>query len=65
MNTLQTNTFYQTENCLLNLHIIVNEDTIEQYFEAITPSGILIDYNFFIRNIYMLKTMEGLLDSIK
>ncbi len=65
MNTLQTNTVYQTENCFLNLHIFANEDTIEQYFEAITPSGILIDYNFFIRNIYMLKTMEGLLDSIK
>ena len=65
MNTLQTNTFYQTENCLLNLHIIVNEDTIEQYFEAITPSGIFIDDNFLIGNIYVLQAMEGLLDRIK
>lgn len=65
MNTLQTSIIYQTEDCQLNLHFIVNEGTIEHYFEAITPSGIFIDDNFLIGNIYVLQAMEGLLDRIK
>jgi hypothetical protein len=65
MNTLLTTTIYQTEDCQLNLHFIVNEDKVEHYFEAITPSGIFIDDNFLIGNIYVVKSMEGLLDRIK
>jgi hypothetical protein len=65
MNTLLTTTIYQTEDSQLNQHFMVNEDTVEHYFEAITPSGIFIDDNFLIGNIYMLKATEGLLDCIK
>ena len=63
MNTLQTSTIYQTEDCQLNLHFIVNEDTVVHYFEAVTPNGTFIDDYFLIGNMYVLKAMEGLLDS--
>lgn len=58
MNTLQTTTLYQTEDCQLNLHFIQVNDTVVHYFESITPNGVFIDNDYLIGSMYMLKGME-------
>ena len=64
MNTLQTTTIYQTEDCQLNLHFIQVNDTIEHYFESITPNGVFIDNDFLIGSVFMLRNMENLMDQL-
>lgn len=59
MNTLQTTTLYQTEDCQLNLHFIQVNDTIEHYFESITPNGVFIDNDFLIGSVLMLRNIEN------
>ena len=61
MNTLQTTTLYQTEDCQLNLHIIQVNDTIEHYFESITPNSVFIDDDFLIGSVFMLRNMENIM----
>lgn len=58
MNTLQTKIIYQSKDSQLNLHFIQVSDTIEYYFEAITPNGVFIDNDYLIGSMYMLKGME-------
>ena len=65
MNTLQTTTIYQTEDCRLKLHFVVNEVEVHYYFEAITPNGSLIDNDFLIGNMYVLRSMESLMRQLK
>ena len=60
MNTLQTTTLYQTEDCQLNLHFIQVNDTIEHYFESITPNGVFIDNDFLISSVFMLRNIENI-----
>ena len=60
MNTSQTTTLYQTENYQLNLHFIQVNDTIEHYFESITPNGVFIDNDFLIGSVFMLRNMENI-----
>jgi len=58
MNTLQTKIIYQSKDSQLSLHFIQVNDTIEYYFEAITPNGVFIDNDYLIGSMYMLKGME-------
>ena len=64
MNTLQTTTIYQTEDCQLNLHFIQVNDTIEHYFESITPNGVFIDNDFLIGSVFMLRNVENIMDQL-
>ena len=64
MNTLQTTTLYQTDDCQLNLHFIQVNDTIEHYFESITPNGIFIDNDFLIGSVFMLRNMENIMNQL-
>jgi len=64
MNTLQTTTLYQTEDGQLNLHFIQVNDTIEHYFESITPNGVFIDNDFLIGSVFMLRNIENIMDQL-
>jgi len=64
MSKLQTTTLYQTEDCLLNLHFIQVNDTIEHYFESITPNGVFIDNDFLIGSVFMLRNIENIMDQL-
>jgi uncharacterized protein YfaP (DUF2135 family) len=65
MNTLQTTTIYQTKDCQLNLHFILNEGEVHYYHEAVTPHGTFIDDDFTIGNMYVLKSMESLMRQLE
>ena len=65
MNTLQTKTIYQTEDCQLNLYFIQENDSVVHYFECITPNGVFIDNDFLIGNMYLLKSMESLMSQLE
>ena len=60
MNTLQTTTLYQTEDCQINVHFIQVNDNIEHYFESITPNGVFIDNDFLIGSVFMLRNIENI-----
>ena len=64
MNTLQTTTLYQTEDCQLNLHFIQVNDAIEHYFESITPNGVFVDNDFLISSVFMLRNIENIMDQL-
>ena len=64
MNTLQTTTLYQTEDYQLNFHFIQVNDTIEHYFESITPNGVFIDNDFLIGSVFMLRNMENIMNQL-
>ena len=64
MNTLQTTTLYQTEDCQLNLHFIQVNGIIEHYFESITPNGVFIDNDFLIGSAFMLRNLESLMNQL-
>ncbi len=64
MNTLQTTTLYQSEDCQLNLHFIQVNDTVVHCFESITPNGVFIDNDFLIGSAFMLKNMEGIIEKL-
>ena len=51
MNSLQTTTLYQSEDCQLNLHFIQVNDTNEHYFESISSNGVFIDNDFRIGSV--------------
>jgi hypothetical protein len=58
MNTLQTKIIYQSKDSQLNIHFIQVNNTIEYYFEVITPNGVFMDNDYLIGSMYMLKGME-------
>ena len=64
MNTLQTKIIYQSKDSQLNLHFIQVNDTIEHYFESITPNGVFIDNDFLIGSVFMLRNMESLMNQL-
>lgn len=65
MNTLQTTTIYQTEDCQPKLHFIVNDGEVHYYHEAVTSYGTFIDDDFLIGNMYMRKSLESCRSQLK
>ena len=64
MNTLQTTALYQTEDCQLNLNYNQVNNTIEHYFESITPNGVFINNDFLIGSNFMIRNMENIMNQL-
>lgn len=65
MNRVQSTTIYQNDDFMLTLHLVQKEDVITHHFEASTPNGVFIDDDFLISNIYMLRSMDSLMNQLR
>ena len=64
MNRIQSTPIYQNDDFTLTLHLVQKGDVITHHFEASTPNGVFIDDDFLISNIYMLRSMDSLMNPL-
>ena len=64
MNRIQSTPIYQNDDFTLTLHLVQKGDVITHHFEASTPNGVFIDDDFLISNIYMLRSMDSLINEL-
>ena len=64
MNRIQSTPIYQNDNFTLTLHLVQKGDVITHHFEASTPNGIFIDDDFLISSIFMLRSMDSLMNPL-
>ena len=65
MNRIQSTPIYQNDDFTLTLHLVQKGDVITHHFEASTPNGVFIDDDFLISNIYMLRSMDSLMNELR
>ena len=65
MNRIQSTPIYQSDDFTLTLHLVQKEDVITHHFEVSTPNGVFIDDDFLISNIYMLRSMDSLMNELR
>ena len=65
MNRIQSTPIYQNDDYTLTLHLVQKGDVITHHFEASTPNGVFIDDDFLISNIYMLRSMDSLMNQLR
>jgi len=65
MNRIQSTPIYQNDDFTLTLHLVQKGDVIIHHFEASTPNGTFIDDDFLISNIYMLRSMDSLMNQLR
>ena len=65
MNRIQSTPIYQNDDFTLTLHLVQKGDVITHHFEASTPNGTFIDDDFLISNIYMLRSMDSLMNQLR
>ena len=65
MNRIQSTPIYQNDDFTLTLHLVQKEDVITHHFEVSTPNGVFIDDDFLISNIYMLRSMDSLMNELR
>jgi len=65
MNRIQSTPIYQSDDFTLTLHLVQKGDVITHHFEASTPNGVFIDDDFLISNIYMLRSMDSLMNQLR
>ena len=65
MNRIQSTPIYQSDDFTLTLHLVQKGDVITHHFEASTPNGVFIDDDFLISNIYMLRSMDSLMNELR
>jgi len=64
MNRIQSTPIYQNNDFTLTLHLIQKEDVITHHFEISTPNGTFIDDDFLVSSIYMLRSMDSLINPL-
>ena len=64
MNRIQSTPIYQNDDFTLTLHLVQKGDVITHHFEASTPNGIFIDDDFLVSSIYMLRSMDSLMNPL-
>jgi len=64
MNRIQSTSIYQNDDFTLTLHLVQKGDVITHHFEASTPNGIFIDDDFLISSIFMLRSMDSLMNPL-
>ena len=64
MNRIQSTPIYQNYDFTLTLHLVQKGDVITHHFEASTPNGIFIDDDFLISSIFMLRSMDSLMNPL-
>lgn len=65
MNRIQSTPIYQNDDFTLTLHLVQKGDAITHHFEASTPNGVFIDDDFLISNIYMLRSLDSLMNQLE
>ena len=65
MNRIQSTPIYQSDDFTLTLHLVKKGDVITHHFEASTPNNVFIDDDFLISNIYMLRSMDSLMNQLR
>lgn len=65
MKRIQSTPIYQNDNFTLTLHLVQKGDVITHHFEASTPNGIFIDDDFLISSIFMLRSMDSLMNQLR
>ena len=64
MNRIQSTPIYQNDDFTLTLHLVQKGDVITHHFEASTPNGVFIDDDFLVSSIYMLRSMDSLMNPL-
>ena len=64
MNRIQSTPIYQNDDFTLTFHLVQKGDVITHHFEASTPNGIFIDDDFLISSIFMLRSMDSLMNPL-
>ena len=65
MNRIQSTPIYQNDDFTLTLHLVQKGDVITHHFEASTPNGVFIDDDFLVSSIYMLRSMDSLMNQLR